>query len=617
MILGSLLIIFTISPAGASMKLITNETIQDKFPSSIAVILARQFAHSYEAVLIKREFIGPGSNLRQLDLLNEVIRLIDGKLVVQFQSEIRVGLVRPWFYNWFIVDGYGSFRRIYEQMDYRKYEFSGYYLVTIAGEVVQELSDLIRKILTDLWTLDIFNVNVVVDGTTLIYTFFPYTAKLCGVVEPVLWERFSIMNEVDLYPERLKTFHGCTLLAGMLETKPYTIIRDQKHVQGFVVTGFEGDMMDLLTAKLNFSIRYKVSTESWGLMLEKGNSTGVMKMIQDEEVEFGVGCLAITHERNYWLKAGIAHYISEILLVVPAGRPFTAFEKLFRPFRVEIWFLITLFLITGSLTIGFLQCYSRDVRDFVFGHGNTAPVLNMMNIFYGGALSHSPKRNFARTLLLLWILFCFVIRNLYQGSLFQYLQRAMNHKPLETMDEIHRSGIPYLMMEIGGRYFTTMPHVQARTTFITPGKDTLGDTITMLGAGDVYAAVLTPLDNAAYHNKVYPKSQFVLRTRDHVAAFPVALYYPKKSHLKKVFDERMRQIQPAGLIQFWKKRYGDYDFFKKPSESREPRKLSNIHLAGGYQVFLGSLAISGIVFAIELLSVRLAPLRRLLLFIMD
>lgn len=102
-----------------------------------------------------------------------------------------------------------------------------------------------------------------------------------------------------------------------------------------------------------------------------------------------------------------------------------------------------------------------------------------------------------------------------------------------------------------------------------------------------------------------------------MAAFPVALYYPKKSHLKEVFDERMRQIQPAGLIQFWKKRYGDYDFFKKPSESREPQKLSNIHLAGGYQVFLGSLAISGIVFAMELLSVRLAPLRRLLLFIMD
>ncbi|KAL9695120.1 hypothetical protein quinque_014405 [Culex quinquefasciatus] len=368
------------------MKLVTNETTQGTFPSSIAVILARHFAHSYEAVLINREFTGPGSDLHQLDLLNKVIRLIDGKLVVQFQNEMREGLLR----------------RIFEKMDYREYEFSGYYLVTIAGEVSDELSNLIRRILTDLWTLDIFNVNVVVGGTmreTLIYTFFPYTEKRCGVVEPVLWERFSIMNEVDLYPERLKTFHGCTLLAGMLETKPYTIIREQKHVQGFVVTGFEGDMMDLLTAKLNFSIRYK-----------------------------------------------------------------------------------------------------------------------------------------------------------------------------------------------------------ARTTFITAGKDTHGDTIAMLGAGDVYAAVLTPLDNAAYHNKIFPKSQFVLRTRDHVAAFPVALYYPKKSHLKEVFDERMRQIQPAGLIQFWKKRYGDYDFFKKPSESREPRKLSNIHLAGGYQVFLGSLAISGIVFAMELLS---------------
>lgn len=120
------------------MKLVTNETTQGTFSFSIAVILTRHFAHSNEAVLINREFTGPGSNLRQLDLLNEVIRLIDGKLVVQFRSEIRDGLVRPWFYNWFIVDGYGSFRRIFEKMDYRKYEYSGYYLVTIAGEVVEE-----------------------------------------------------------------------------------------------------------------------------------------------------------------------------------------------------------------------------------------------------------------------------------------------------------------------------------------------------------------------------------------------------------------------------------------------------------------------------------------------
>lgn len=102
-----------------------------------------------------------------------------------------------------------------------------------------------------------------------------------------------------------------------------------------------------------------------------------------------------------------------------------------------------------------------------------------------------------------------------------------------------------------------------------------------------------------------------------MAVYPVALYYPKKSRLTKVFDDRIRNIQPTGLIRFWMKRYGDYDFFQKMDSSREPRQLSNLHLAGGYQVFAGCLAVSGVVFVMEILSVYSAVLRKLFLFFVD
>lgn len=156
-----------------------------------------------------------------------------------------------------------------------------------------------------------------------------------------------------------------------------------------------------------------------------------------------------------------------------------------------------------------------------------------------------------------------------------------------------------------------------RTTFIQPGKDTLGSMIEKLGKGMIDGVILIPLDQAAYHNMVSPKREFVYVAKQHVGVYPVGFYYPKKSRLTKVFDDQIRNIQSTGLIEFWLRRYGDYDFFKKQTASGGPRKLSNQHLAGGYQVFVGWLVMSCAVFVIELLSLRCKWLRRLLVSIMQ
>lgn len=79
----------------------------------------------------------------------------------------------------------------------------------------------------------------------------------------------------------------------------------------------------MLSMTLNFSVR-------------RGNSTGLMKIIQEEEVDFGVGYMAFTYDRHKYLKPGLVHYTSKVLFAVPSGRPFTAFEKMFRLFGSSI-----------------------------------------------------------------------------------------------------------------------------------------------------------------------------------------------------------------------------------------------------------------------------------------
>lgn len=128
--------------------------------------------------------------------------------------------------------------------------------------------------------------------------------------------------------------------------------------------------------------------------------------------------------------------------------------------------------------------------------------------------------------------------------------------------------------------------------------------------------VLTPMDLVAYNNRVNPRSRFVHIAREHVSVFPVGLYYPKQSALRDVFDEQVRMIVPSGLVSYWIERYGDYDFFARPIEKSEPRKLSNAHLVGAYQLYGCCLGVSVGVFLVELTVPRLlalgAFLRRLI-----
>lgn len=119
------------------------------------------------------------------------------------------------------------------------------------------------------------------------------------------------------------------------------------------------------------------------LPVRKGNSTMLMKMIQEEQVDFRVGCMAFAYDRHNYLKQGMAHYTSKVLFLVRSGRPFTAFEKLFRPIGASIWSLILLYLVAGAIATFILLFIPRDIRGFIYGFEADSSYLNMLNIFLG------------------------------------------------------------------------------------------------------------------------------------------------------------------------------------------------------------------------------------------
>ncbi|XP_055611349.1 uncharacterized protein LOC129757958 [Uranotaenia lowii] len=509
-------------------------------------------------------------------------------------------------------------------MNYESYDLSGFYFIVIVGSIGDERAEIVGNIMNDLWKLDVFNVNVLVAGKAqvAIFTFYPYSSTHCGSVEPILWHNFSSLQTIpkfDWYPNRLQTFYGCPLKGGTVDILPYSMLQLQRASTKIIHRGFEGDIIDLLKYKLNFTVQYKVPStdELWGFIGERGKSTGLMKMIQEGDVDFGVGCLGFTYDRHFYLKPGIAYYTTSVIFAVPSGRPYKAFEKLFRPLDLLNWILILVCIIVAMVVIGVLRKTTNDCRTLVYGVGTRTPCLNMINVLFGGVQLNFPRTNFARTILVLWIYFTLILRSVYQGSLYTYLQKTMNHPPLQTMRDIDLSGVDYYMLEVSKRFFVSVPSVMQRTRFLKPGRDTIGQAIEQLGLGQLEGVVLVTFDLVAYHNKMSPKQQKVFITRDKVSSYPFGIYYPKNSRLTSVFDRQIRNLEATGLIGFWIRQYGDYDFFRKPIDSDVPRALRNEHLAGCYQVFGGFLGASFVIFVLELVSTKIKVLRKVLLCLID
>lgn len=91
----------------------------------------------------------------------------------------------------------------------------------------------------------------------------------------------------------------------------------------------------------------------------------------------------------------------------------------------------------------------RKKRDFLVGPANNMPFFNMVNICLGGTITiHDiPLRNFARSMLMIWLLATLVLRNAYQGKLFDNLRSHQRMAPFYHLNELYESNLKLYLYE--------------------------------------------------------------------------------------------------------------------------------------------------------------------------
>lgn len=158
-----------------------------------------------------------------------------------------------------------------------------------------------------------------------------------------------------------------------------------------------------------------------------------------------VGTYALSKERS--LQMSFTHgYLQHSLVFAFKENYALPLTRLLAPFQTSVWISILLLMAVAIFLILLTKQLSPRHRHFIIGgRVNRTPILNMINSLMGNVISNRQMTHwtyfgtFARTLTMLWLFFWLVVRNSYQGSLYEFLQSQRIESPFETVEKVKMS----------------------------------------------------------------------------------------------------------------------------------------------------------------------------------
>jgi len=353
------------------------------------------------------------------------------------------------YVNVIMLEDFKDIPKIFHKNNLQYFRLDGFYIL-LSFNACNETNE--SKIFEKVWQQQIYNINLICkdDEEILMKTFVPYQIEKCGSTDSVIIDKFInySWNNKNFFPQKFTNLFNCQLKVASFLYPPITM-RKTLADGSFRYYGSEMEIVKELAQILHFNINhnYVSKTGSSGLLFDNGTGVGLLKQTLDGEVDMLMGFYYLTLQRSKFLSFTQSHYSIPLVIMIPGGQPYSAFEKLFQPFQIILWCSLLLTFAIGLVIITIINCQNKKIRNFVFGSKVTTPYFNLYNIFVNGFQDVLPKRTFARYVLMVFMLFCFVLRTLYQGSLYQFLQSDGTKPDMETIDEMMKNHYLFYIRE--------------------------------------------------------------------------------------------------------------------------------------------------------------------------
>lgn len=330
---------------------------------------------------------------------------------------------------------------------------NGNHLVVLHKNSKSHLNDLVNYF----WKKLLINVSFLVINKSeiLIQTFIPYNDRKCNDTELETINRFDERSgnwKTDkFFPKKLNNFHRCFLTVTTYKNVvPYIVheeyINGKMQLKGRVI-----QMIDALATSLNFTtkLEYEPSVAAWEKCIDR---------VANYEADLFIGNLVLDLSRTKYLDFTIPIFFETLKFVIPPGRPYTQIENLTRAFDITVWYMILCVFLLTALGVLILSGRSKNVKIYAFGIGYRNAFMDFLGTVFGVTGTSMPDLNIPRIIIIKFVIFCFVIRTVYQGSLFNFLQSNGKLKPAQSIDDMINRGYTFYMLALYDNYLNAKRH---------------------------------------------------------------------------------------------------------------------------------------------------------------
>lgn len=99
------------------------------------------------------------------------------------------------------------------------------------------------------------------------------------------------------------------------------------------------------------------------------------------------------------------------VILIPPGELYTSLEKLILPFDDITWMLFLLVFVVAYFVVACITISRKtQLYNLIVGENVQAPSLNIFMIFMGGGMINLPRKRFPRSIIMMFILYCLIMR---------------------------------------------------------------------------------------------------------------------------------------------------------------------------------------------------------------
>lgn len=321
-------------------------------------------------------------------------------------------------------------------------------------------------------------------------------------------------------------------------------------------------------------------------------------MIINKEVNITLGYFASTLLRDTFMTASYVYHTSNLVWVVPPGEQSTPLEKLLKPFDGPVWIIFSLVILCAFAFVRSLRS-KRYLQAFVFGENVQDPYLNIVNVSLGGSMHKLPVRNFARSLLGMFFVYCFIMQNAYKGGLFKFMQMTVRDREIATTDELIDKGFSFYMFPASKAYLDGMPKINEKTVFVDEKRfaQLLNESTNPESKG----ALLSSEEHLTYRNILASPNRFYVHAKEIIFTNNLVIFLTKDSFLENQINQCITYLVNGGFIQNWASKFIDKNFLNR-KHAVDLKPLTMLQLEGCFELLVTGLFVSGVVFMFEIVK---------------